>query len=67
MQKMFDEINLIFVLEFGVMQTCVNLVDLVKSFRTRIHYLLANIGFDTAENESLQFWRQFHSFIHSPP
>ena len=36
------------------MQTCVNLVDLVKSFQTSISYLLANIGVDTAENEPLK-------------
>ena len=29
-------------------------------------YLLAKIGVDTAENESLKVWRRFDSFIHSP-
>ena len=33
------------------MQKFANLVDLVKSFPTSIYYLLANFGFDTAENE----------------
>ena len=32
-------------------QKRVNRVDLVKSFQMSIYYLLANIGFDTAENE----------------
>ena len=36
------------------MQKSVNLVDLVKSFHTSIYYLLANIDFDTAENELLK-------------
>ena len=36
------------------MQKRVNLVDLVKSFQTSIHYLLAKFGFDTAENEPLK-------------
>ena len=31
------------------MQWRVNIVDLVKSFQTRIYYLLAKIGVDTAE------------------
>ena len=39
------------------MQKHVNLVDLVKSFLTSIYYLLANIGFNTAENAHLKvFW-----------
>ena len=33
------------------MQKRVNLVDLVKSFHASIYYLLAQFGFDTAENE----------------
>ena len=41
----------------------VNLADLVKSFLTRMYYyLLAKIGFDTAENEPLKVWRWFISF-----
>ena len=40
--------------EFGAVQKCVNLVDLVKSFQTSIYYLLAKFGFDTAENERLK-------------
>ena len=35
----------------------VNIVDLVKNFLTGIYYLLANIGFDTAENGPLKVWR----------
>ena len=34
------------------MQKHVNLVDLVESFQTNIHYLLAKFGFNTAENEN---------------
>ena len=34
-----------------MVQKHVNLVDLVKSFQTNIYYLLARVGFDTAENE----------------
>ena len=40
--------------EFGAVQKCVDLVDLVKSFPTDSYsnvYLLAKIGIDTAENE----------------
>ena len=33
------------------MQKHVNLVDLVKNFQPNTSYLLANFGFDTAENE----------------
>ena len=33
------------------MQKHVNLLDLVKSFPTRIYYVLAKFGFDIAENE----------------
>ena len=36
------------------MQKHVNLVDLFKSFPTSIYYLLANIVFATAENDSLR-------------
>ena len=36
-------------------RTHVNLVDLVKNFLTSILYLLANIGFDTAENKPFNF------------
>ena len=38
------------------MQKHVDLVDLVKSFQTRIYYLLAKCGFDAAENEPLEIW-----------
>ena len=38
--------------EVWAVQTCANLVDLVKSFQTR--FLLANFGVDTAENEPLK-------------
>ena len=31
-----------------VLQTCVQIVDLVKSFQTSIYYLVATFGFDTA-------------------
>ena len=34
--------------------TSIHLIDLVKSFQTSI-YLLAKVGFDTAENEPLKF------------
>ena len=34
-----------------MVQKHVDLVDLIKSFRTNIYYLLATIGVDTAENE----------------
>ena len=43
------------------MQRNVDLIDLVKSFLTNIpiltsiYYLIANIGFDTAENEPFNF------------
>ena len=37
------------------MQRNVNLIDLVKSFLTRIYYFVAKIGFDTAENEPFHF------------
>ena len=36
-------------------RTHVNLVDLVKSFLSSIYYLVAKIGFDTAENEPFKF------------
>ena len=36
------------------MQKCVNLLDLAKSFQTRVYCLLANIGFDTAKNRPLR-------------
>ena len=39
------------IFEFGTVQRGVNLVDLVKSFQTSIYYLLANVGFDTDNNE----------------
>mgnify|MGYP003318247517 CR=1 FL=1 len=45
------------IVECGAVQKCVHLVDLVKSFQTSIYYLLAKIGFDTAENEPLKVWR----------
>ena len=54
---MFDEIRLIIsssercISWIHKVQEYVNLVDLFKSFHTSIYYLLANIGFDTAENE----------------
>ena len=35
-------------------QKRVNIVDIVKSFQTSIYYLLAKVGFDTAENEPLK-------------
>ena len=45
------------ILKFG---RCRNyLVGLVKSFPTSIHYLLADIGFDTAENEPFKVTCQF--------
>ena len=31
-----------------------NIVDIVKSFQTSIHYLLAKFGNDTAENEPVK-------------
>ena len=37
------------------MQKHVNRVDLVKSFQTSIYYLVANSGFDTAEDEPFNF------------
>ena len=52
------------------MQKYVNLVDLVKSFRTDSYsneYLLAKIGVDTAENEPLKVWRKIQVIFHSPP
>ena len=52
---MFDEFKLHF--EVGAVQTCVNPVDLVKIFQTSTSIFLiflANIGFDTAENEPLK-------------
>ena len=40
------------------MQKYVNRVDLVMSFLTIIYdYIIAKIGFDTAENEPLKIWR----------
>ena len=44
--------------EFGAVQNCVDLVDLVKSFPTipiptSMYYLLAKIGVDTVENGPL--------------
>ena len=50
--------------EFGAVQTCVNLVDLVKSFNTSTsidYYLIAKIGFDTAENESYKVSQELDS------
>ena len=41
-------------IEVWALQKRVNLVDLVKSFPTSIDYLLAEFGFDTAENEPLK-------------
>ena len=37
--------------EGWTVQKHVNLIDLVKSFLSSIYYLLANISFDTFENE----------------
>ena len=42
------------ILECGAVQKCANLVDLVKSFQTNIYYLVAKLGFDTAENGPLK-------------
>ena len=36
------------------MQKFVHLVDLVKSFLASIYYLLAKVGFGTAENKSFK-------------
>ena len=36
-------------------QTCVDLVDLVKSSPTSVYYVLTEIGIDTAENEAFKF------------
>ena len=44
------------------MQKRVNFVDLVKSFQTSIYYLLAKIGFDTAENVSSKVCPEFDSY-----
>ena len=49
----------------GVLQKCVDLVDLVKSFQTKIY--LQKIGVDTAENEPLEVWGKIQFIIHSPP
>ena len=37
-------------------QNCVNRVDLVKSFQTKVYYFLAKVGVDTAENEPCKVW-----------
>ena len=66
-----------------MVQSNVNLIDLVKSFSVSLHlpflnllyeldsyskeYLLAKIGVDTAENEPLKVWRKLQFNIHSPP
>ena len=42
------------IFEFAAVEKYVNLLDLVKSFQTSIYYLLAKIGFDTAENGPLK-------------
>ena len=42
-----------------MLQKRVNLVDLVKSCQIRFQYLLAKIGFDTAENGPLKVCQQF--------
>ena len=46
----------IFGRNFEIEERCkgVHFVDLVKSFPTNIYYLLATIGFDTAENEPFE-------------
>ena len=54
---MFAEIYLNF--EFGAVQSCVNLVDLVKSFQTSIFFFFARLGFDAAENEPLKVCQKF--------
>ena len=46
----------------GAVQKCVNLVDLVKSFQTSIHYLLAKFGVDTAENRPLKVCQKLAKF-----
>ena len=38
------------------MQRHVNLIDLVKTQELSNEYLIANLGFDTAENETLKVW-----------
>ena len=45
----------------------VHCVDLGESFPTRIYYLLAKIGVDTAENEPLEVWGKFQFTIHFAP
>ena len=51
----------------------VNLIDLVNSLLTSIYFLIANIGFDTAENEPFNFHNfsslqgfNFHGAVVSP-
>ena len=47
--------------EVGGVQKHVNIVDLVKSFLTSIYYLLAPIGFDTADNGPLKVSQKWPS------
>ena len=49
------------IIEVGEMKRNVNPVDRVKSFPTSILHLLAEIGADTAENESSQVCKEFDS------
>ena len=44
--------------EAGAVQKRVNLLDLVKSFRSSVYYLLAQFDFDAAENETLKVCQQ---------
>ena len=41
----------------------VNLIDLLESFRTSIYYLVAEIVFDTAENETSKVCQELDSEI----
>ena len=50
MRKCLTQFSRIF--EFGAVQKFVNLVDLEKMLQNE--YLVANIGFDSAENEPLK-------------
>ena len=46
------ETDILLFFKGGAMQKCAHLVDLEKCCKTHIYiYLLANIDFDTAENE----------------
>ena len=45
--------------ESGAVQKCSNLVEFEKCYKKDTYYLLAKIGFNTAENEPAKVWQTY--------